>query len=302
MNAVNGRATLLIAAAVLLAGAELAGAGGRPKYGTGSAWGRDSYAQYAGIPGAEAVGADQCATCHGEVSQGFRLVAHGQAGVGCEDCHGPGSLHVPDTTHAHIHSFTKETVEAANGNCLHCHAEEAALRDWSLGRHRREGVRCTDCHDPHAAPSEGNRTLSTSRTCFRCHQEQKAQGDLPFHHPVREGRMGCTDCHDPHGALAGAVRASHVNDLCFQCHAEYRGPFTYQHPPVVESCLKCHEPHGSMNAHLLQVSQPMLCLQCHAGHHDGSTISLLNACTNCHGSIHGTDTPSATGGSVFIDK
>jgi hypothetical protein len=31
-------------------------------------------------------------------------------------------------------------------------------------------------------------------------------------------------------------------------------------------------------------------------------VPLLNSCTNCHSSIHGSDVPSATGGSVFMDK
>jgi hypothetical protein len=57
-----------------------------------------------------------------------------------------------------------------------------------------------------------------------------------------------------------------------------------------------------MNKGMLQVSQPFLCLQCHVGHHNGGGIPILNSCTFCHSSIHGTDTPSATGGSVFIDK
>ena len=105
-----------------------------------------------------------------------------------------------------------------------------------------------------------------------------------------------------YGTAANNLRASNLNDLCFQCHAEYQGPFTFQHAPVVESCTKCHTSHGSMQRSLLAVSQPTLCLQCHAGHHNGSGIPLLNGCTSCHSSIHGTDIPSATGGSVFMDK
>jgi DmsE family decaheme c-type cytochrome len=115
--------------------------------------------------------------------------------------------------------------------------------------------------------------------------------------------MTCVDCHDPHGGASGnSLVADSVNRLCVECHAEYEGPFAFQHPPVTESCLKCHSPHGSMNRPMLVVSQPMLCLQCHPGHHNGSGVPMLNACTNCHNSIHGSDVPSATGGSVFIDK
>ena len=267
------------------------------------AGGGDAYTQASAIPGAAAIGTEQCETCHDEVAPAFHRTVHGQGNVGCEDCHGPGSLHAADTeAYGHIRSLTKETAEAANGICLRCHADRTALHGWNTGRHHAEGVRCTDCHDVHADPAQIPRERTESGSCVRCHKEQEAQGGLPYHHPVREGRMACADCHDPHSGVTSDLRASHINDLCFKCHTEYAGPFSYQHPPVTDSCMKCHTAHGSMNAHLLQVSEPMLCLQCHAGHHNGSMVSLLNACTNCHSSIHGTDTPSATGGSVFIDK
>jgi hypothetical protein len=53
---------------------------------------------------------------------------------------------------------------------------------------------------------------------------------------------------------------------------------------------------------MLTVSQPALCLQCHSAHHNGASLPPVDRCTNCHNSIHGTDIPSATGGSKFIDK
>jgi predicted CXXCH cytochrome family protein len=39
--------------------------------------------------------------------------------------------------------------------------------------------------------------------CLTCHQTQRAQMSLPYHHPLREGKMGCVDCHNPHGGPAG---------------------------------------------------------------------------------------------------
>lgn len=263
-----------------------------------------AYAKEAEIPGAEPIGTEACAGCHADAMQGFRSSVHNDARVGCEDCHGAGSLHAADdTTHGHIHRFKDEGAEGANGSCLRCHADESALHGWRSARHARESVRCVDCHTIHALKAARDLRQARNEVCARCHGREVAEGGLPYHHPVRENRMVCVDCHDPHGGHGDAsLRTSQVNDLCFQCHAEYQGPFTYQHPPVTESCLKCHVAHGSLNASLLVVSQPMLCLQCHPGHHNESGKPLLNPCTNCHASIHGTDTPSATGGSVFIDK
>jgi predicted CXXCH cytochrome family protein len=144
---------------------------------------------------------------------------------------------------------------------------------------------------------------ATNDACLRCHQAERAQFSMPYHHPVREGKMSCADCHDPHGGAAGDnLRMASVNQLCLSCHAQYRGPFAYQHPPVTEDCLLCHFPHGSPNTNLLEVSEPALCLQCHAGHHNGAGLPLTDRCTNCHISIHGTDVPTPSGGSRFVDK
>jgi predicted CXXCH cytochrome family protein len=126
---------------------------------------------------------------------------------------------------------------------------------------------------------------------------------MAYHHPLREGKMSCVDCHDPHGGPTGNnLKTANVNQLCLSCHAQYRGPFAYQHPPVTENCMICHNAHGSPNTNLLSVSVPALCLQCHSGHHNGASLPLPDRCTNCHGSIHGTDVATPSGGSRFVDK
>jgi predicted CXXCH cytochrome family protein len=143
----------------------------------------------------------------------------------------------------------------------------------------------------------------SNEACLKCHQTQAAQMSMPYHHPLREGKMSCADCHDPHGGPAGNnLKTANANQLCLTCHAQYRGPYAYQHPPVTENCLLCHTAHGSPNSSMLSVSEPALCLQCHAGHHNGASLPLADRCTNCHVSIHGTDVATPSGGSRFVDK
>jgi DmsE family decaheme c-type cytochrome len=275
-------------------------AAGRPARAS-SAKQQTSFAQYVEIAGAQKVGSSECQRCHDAESGGHRWTAHRD--VGCEDCHGPGSLHVGKDTYKDIISFGERPAEAANGVCLGCHAARTQLHGWFSASHESNGVRCVDCHREHVAEVKRDSRQVQNAACLRCHRQQEAEGSLPYHHPVRESKMGCLDCHDPHGGpAANGLKADTVNDLCFRCHAELEGPFTYQHPPVTENCGNCHTVHGSMQRSLLRVSQPMLCLQCHPGHHNGSGVPLLNSCTSCHSSIHGSDVPSATGGSVFIDK
>jgi predicted CXXCH cytochrome family protein len=292
-----------------------------------------SFSKYVEIPGAKAVGAETCATCHGDIANNFRHAFHAQQGVDCEACHGPGSLHVQGGGDvAKIIGFSKRSAAQANGVCLSCHAKDDKIRNWLAGPHASNSVRCIDCHQTHtygkngAKPEVSFNLMGLSNTgavdaaipeakaimqprwaandaCLTCHQTQRAQMSLPYHHPLREGKMSCADCHDPHGGAGGNnLLTANKNELCLSCHAQYRGPFAYQHPPVSENCMNCHTPHGSPNTALLTVSEPALCLQCHAGHHDGGSLPLADRCTNCHGSIHGTDVPTPSGGSRFIDK
>ncbi len=292
-----------------------------------------SFAKYVNIEGATAVGPDTCAQCHSDVARNFQHAFHKQQGVECEECHGNGSLHVEGGGDvSKIISFAKRTPQQANGVCLGCHARDERVRHWLSGSHSANHLRCIDCHQVHdralreatqgqlafdtatraqftaAAVSPETNVIMRPRwqsndACLKCHQTQGGQLSMPYHHPLREAKMTCMDCHDPHGGPAGNnLRSANVNQLCLGCHAQYRGPFAYQHPPVTENCMICHTAHGSPNTNLLNVSEPALCLQCHAGHHNGAGLPLPDRCTNCHGSIHGTDVPTPSGGSRFVDK
>ncbi len=261
------------------------------------------YTKYLEIPGAEKVGSGQCAGCHDEIAKNFRRTLHAQQDLQCEDCHGNGSLHVQSGDKSKIIGARAQKPEAASGMCLSCHADNEHLSNWQAGAHLRNKIRCQDCHTVHAAELKAENRRERNEACVRCHRKQEAEGLLPYHHPVREAKMVCDDCHDPHGGSSGKnLRASNVNGLCLQCHAEFQGPFSFQHAPVSENCSKCHKVHGSAERNLLTVSQPMLCLQCHSAHHNGTGYPLMGRCTNCHNAIHGTDLPSSTGGSLFMDK
>jgi len=293
----------------------------------------NGYGTHVNIPGANKVGSDTCTSCHADTAKNFQHAYHKQQNVECEDCHGNGSLHVDGGGDvAKIVSFLKRPARDANGVCLGCHARNEKVRHWSGGSHAANHVRCIDCHQVHShALKEAKESLvsfdtstrgalaagavspetnvilrprsETNDACLKCHPTQAAQMSMPYHHPLREGKMSCVDCHDAHGGPSGNnLKTANINQLCLGCHAQYRGPFAYQHPPVTENCMSCHNAHGSPNTNLLSVSEPALCLQCHAGHHNGASLPLPDRCTNCHGSIHGTDIATPSGGSRFIDK
>jgi nitrate/TMAO reductase-like tetraheme cytochrome c subunit len=62
-----------------------------------------SFAKYVEIPGAKAIGVENCANCHDVEAKNFTHAFHAQQDVECEDCHGAGSLHTtprPSATNA----------------------------------------------------------------------------------------------------------------------------------------------------------------------------------------------------------
>jgi len=102
---------------------------------------------------------------------------------------------------------------------------------WLQSRMHRQGVTCSDCHDPHSQKLrvEGN------AVCGQCHAPGKY--DAPSHHHHKEGSAGaqCADCHMPKtlymvvdGRRDHSMRvprpdhsvAFGVPNACNQCHTD----------------------------------------------------------------------------------
>ena len=77
--------------------------------------------------------------------------------------------------------------------------------------------------------------------------------------------MTCSSCHNVHGSInVKLLRAgTTVDQSCTSCHTEKRGPFLWEHAPVVDSCTTCHDSHGSNNDRMLVAKLPFLCQRCH---------------------------------------
>lgn len=271
------------------------------------------------------VGSETCKTCHEKSYQSFELTSMGRAffkhsktpleSRGCESCHGPGRAHVESGGDAaSIIRFAKDekrSAESLNAKCLQCH-EKGMTLFWTGSTHQSRGLTCVTCHQvmqPNipalrfAEPLTENRQFvkqTKMEVCFQCHQLRRAQIQRSAHMPFREGKVTCTNCHNPHGTLNPSLLTEHsVNENCFKCHAERRGPFLWEHPPVMENCMTCHEAHGSSRPQLLKASMPRLCQQCHIESRHPTTPQLATSrfafnrgCTNCHSQIHGSNHPS----------
>jgi len=278
-------------------------------------------------PGGDYVGMETCITCHEEQNKHFRATAMGKAfahpkndkeKLGCESCHGPGKAHAESGDKNEVAvRFTKDSRNSAaekDGACLSCHSRGNRLF-WEGSPHETRNVACVDCHSGHepqtrkltaearfSAPlTEIHGTKKPQpELCLQCHQMRRAQLQRSSHMPYREGKVTCTSCHNPHGSPnpKQLIQAT-TNENCLSCHTERRGPFLWEHPPVMENCANCHEPHGTNNPQLLKVRMPRVCDSCHLSSRHPTVPTLLNSvrdfnrgCTNCHSSIHGSNHPS----------
>lgn len=223
------------------------------------------------IPGAEFVGSEECATCHDAIVRDFRTATHARLqtqgdnakGMGCESCHGPGSLHVQGGGDRSKIVNPRKSPDT----CFQCHTNVRAA--FNLPHHHPvlEGkVSCTDCHNPH-------------------------KGDA-----VKGGGTSM-----PQHVKGGGIAMLGANGTCLQCHTAQRGPFVFEHEAVREGCVSCHSPHGSVNQKMLTQRSANLCLKCHFQQQtadgkifigDGDHTSRLQQGTcwsaGCHEAVHGS--------------
>ena len=282
---------------------------------------------------------DTCMLCHattGHVADIYQSRHGNKADArtpACTNCHGASDAHTkdPGTTPPDVvfaaTSKHRSPAAARNASCLACHGSTVLPRaNWAGSQHDARGVGCTDCHNIHARSQRVLDKGSQAEVCFACHRTQRAEIRHFSAHPLaRTGqgsppKMTCSDCHDPHGSNGPTLlRGNSVNETCYTCHAEKRGPFLWEHAPVVDSCVTCHTPHGSVNRALLKARAPYLCQECHTGDHaaqinSGANLGAGNvttvnglqqpgaaapraqlaarACLNCHVLIHGSNHPA----------
>ena len=323
---------LLLAAFVFAADARATDTSSLPDLGSSSA----------GNPAQASLARDAvCTKCHDEndnkpilaIYQTRHGVKADPRAPTCQSCHGESERHVknpegtstrptPDVVFgAKLKIKTASTPDTQNGACLTCH--KAGLRvNWSGSQHQTHDLACSTCHRAHAPADPVMNKVTQPEVCETCHKTQRAQMRRISTHPVAAGEMGCSDCHNPHGSTGPTLLTKNtINETCYTCHAEKRGPFLWEHAPVVDNCATCHTPHGSTNAPLLKQRVPFLCQDCHSGDHGAGINSGANlvtgdvttvngmlpignrgpraqtnarACLNCHVLIHGSNHPAGT--------
>jgi predicted CXXCH cytochrome family protein len=211
--------------------------------------------------------------------------------VGCEKCHGPGSLHVAHPTKNNI--VNPETLDFVRGNdvCIQCHSQGKPFNnpvggryyDWPVGF--VAGERLADYWQlEELKPGATNFYQFPDLTAHK----NRMQGNdfvqsLMYHRQLR-----CFDCHDVHSNQIESNLRAKGNELCLTCHdkqnpAGLKGTVR-EHTHHAESsagsqCVACHMPlieqtikENYVAAHTFRFITPS----------ETDQTGIPNPCTSCH--------------------
>jgi predicted CXXCH cytochrome family protein len=180
------------------------------------------------------------------------------AGVRCERCHGPGSLHATNPKGIRL------LVERDSALCRECHVYVPAAdldvkngfirhsdQYGDLSQSKHQILDCLTCHDPHSGVVQlrlaGKQT--TNLLCQDCHWQEAQFQNNPSHVALN---LSCTECHMPHLIESGTANPQ---------------GFT-----------------GDLRTHVIAIDPRQISQFNQDGSLATGQISLDYACRHCHGS------------------
>ena len=180
------------------------------------------------VAGATFVGSKKCADCHDDQTSHFGSSTHAKLAlkdatgkdIGCESCHGAGSVHVK----AGGGKGTIVNPRKSPETCFQCHLDKRGQFSLPHSHPVLAGkISCVDCHEVHegnAIKGSGADLEAQNETCTKCHTQQK--GPFVFEHGAM--REGCVACHSPHGSVNQKMLVARDANLCLRCHLEVGDP------------------------------------------------------------------------------
>ncbi len=198
-----------------------------------------------------------CLYCHASQTETLGRSTHrmrlGELAIGCERCHGPGSLHVArhqdpgrdaepladgiDYTIVNPAHLSRERAEAI---CQQCHLNSDAavtLRGRKLTDYR-PGLRLQDFHQVYVFDG-ADQAMTVVGHVEQMHLSRCYEKSTTF---------TCLTCHDPHGEKAPAERAAHYKAVCLTCHQLDSCTDSAAHRQRVSpsnDCVHCHMPQSA---------------------------------------------------------
>jgi hypothetical protein len=201
-----------------------------------------------------------CVACHSGRAQPvggrdglYRDPPFKELAIGCENCHGPGELHVeerakgvpvPGNVDPAIVNPAKLPGWLADNICMNCHqgGDSKVLQPGKTLFDFRPGTPLEDTLAIFAVPPQRGAPPSDpllqhywSMILSRCYRSSA-------------GRMGCITCHDPHRQPTSTA-ASYYRARCLTCHTEAncRVPLKARMAKSpADDCAGCHMPKQSL--------------------------------------------------------
>jgi predicted CXXCH cytochrome family protein len=239
-----------------------------------------------------------CDGCH---SVNYNIKTHQvtEWNVGCEKCHGPGSVHVAHPTKDNIVNPAHLDSVRGNDTCIQCHSQgqplanpisdgngnatHASYYDWPVGY--QPGQRLAE-HWKLEELLPG--TTNFYQFADLSAHKNRMQGNDFVQSNMYHRELRCFDCHDVHSAQNPSNLIARGNQLCLNCHtkdnpAGLKGTVSEHTHHAVGStgsqCIACHMPKiaqtikdGYVSSHTFRFISPMLTEQ----------SGIPNPCTSCH--------------------
>jgi predicted CXXCH cytochrome family protein len=230
-----------------------------------------------------------CDGCH-SVNYDIATKTVTEWNVGCEKCHGPGSLHVAKPTKTNIVNPAKLDYVRGNDTCMQCHTQGQPLNnpiagkyyDWPVGF--VPGERLADYWKlEETKPGTTNFYQFADLTSHK----NRMQGNDFVQSNMYHRQMRCFDCHEVHGDTPSNLKEQ-GNALCLSCHtklnaAGLKGTVSEHTHHAAGSkgseCVACHMPkievtvkENFVSAHTFRFITP----------EETEQSGVPNACTQCH--------------------
>jgi len=214
------------------------------------------------------IGSAKCITCHAAEETEFKTTPHFANNVGCENCHGPGSVHAasPGTQAIQQAPATANILTWPNENspvvCAQCHGP--IYNDWNNSIHAQTVTdpvstgsnpgRCIGCHSSLVRTQILEAGLDPSNLSQVSAAEMTNLVNYSTPPAPSAATASCVTCHDPMNSKGAAyvdwqgqddmLRHLVTNTSSTALAAIGVGTTPAQYQAVDQSCGECHNARG----------------------------------------------------------